>query len=234
MPDATRVPPQSVQELLIRALALQGRRVEELAQALGVGVPTQPQRAKGFVGQLVERALGADEKAGERPDFPSLGVELKTIPVNAAGQPAETTFCCSLSMLGADREIWETSRLRQRLARVLWVPVQASKIAPLAARRFGRAVMWTPSAAQSAALRADWEDLMGAVGAGRGAFVSAREGQVLQLRPKAAHGGVRTLSPAADGVAPSLPLGFYLRTSFTRQILAGGEATSESNPNGLP
>ena len=79
---------------------------------------------------------------------------------------------------------------------------------------------WTPSPAVAAGLQADWEDLMGAIGAGRGGSLSAREGRWLQVRPKAAHAGVRTLGPSADGVAQMLPLGFYLRPTFTRQIFA--------------
>ena len=37
--------------------------------ALSIAVPTDPRRSKGFVGQLVELALGADPEAGDRPDL---------------------------------------------------------------------------------------------------------------------------------------------------------------------
>ena len=67
---------------------------------------------------------------------------------------------------------------------------------------------------------ADWEKLLGAVGTGR--IPSAHEGRVLQLRPKAAHGRVLTLTAMEDGAARVLPLGFYLRASFTAALLAAG------------
>jgi DNA mismatch repair protein MutH len=211
-----RPPPATPRELEIRAEALTGHTVGEVAAALGVPLPRDPRRAKGFVGGLLERALGADPAAGEGPDFPALGIELKSIPLGARGRPAESTFVCSIRMSDADEQGRESSRLRRRLARVLFVPVDAARLAPLAARRFGAPSFWTPDAREEAALRADWEDLMGAIGAGRGGTLSAREGRVLQVRPKAASSAVRTLGPGAE---QTLPLGFYLRASFTAGLL---------------
>ena len=214
-----RAPPSSQQELLLRARALAGHSVAALAAALQVAVPRESRRAKGFVGQLAELALGADPEAGSRPDFPALGVELKTIPVGQAGRPTGSTFCCGIAMAEADRAEWQGARLRQRLARVLWLPVTDARLRPLAERRFGAAQLWSPSPAEAALLRADWEELMGWIGAGLGEALSARMGVALQVRPKAASARVRTLAPGPDGVQRVLPLGFYLRPSFTAGIL---------------
>ncbi len=223
-----RPPPATVRELEVRAGALVGRTVGEVARALGAVLPAEPRRAKGFVGTLLEHALGADADAGDGPDFAALGVELKSLPVGPGGRPAESTFVCSIRMAGADGERWETSRLRRRLARVMFVPVEAARVAALESRRFGRAVLWTPSAGEEALLRGDWEDLMGAIGAGRGGRLTAREGRVLQVRPKAPSARARTLAPGDGGPELALPLGFYLRASFTRDLLRahGGPAAA--------
>jgi DNA mismatch repair protein MutH len=213
--------PVSRRALEVRAAALAGHTVAELAAALNAAVPANSRHAKGFVGQLVEHALGADPQARERPDFPDLGVELKTIPTDADGRPVASTFVCSIAMADADRAEWASSIVRHRLACVLFVPVLARPGEPIGERKLGTARLWTPSAAVIAGLRADWEDLIGAIGAGRGGSLTAREGRWLQVRPKAAHAGVRTLGPSSDGVARMLPLGFYLRPTFTRQIFAG-------------
>jgi DNA mismatch repair protein MutH len=211
--------PQTLRELEVRAEALAGCAIADLALGLRAALPEEPRRAKGFVGSLVEAALGADPTAGERPDFLALGVELKTVPIRASGQPAESTFCCSIAMASADLEEWETSRLRRRLMRVLFVPVEAASVRQLPDRRFGAPRLWTPSCTELDLIRADWEDLMGAVGAGR--VPSAHEGQVLQIRPKAASAAERTLAAGNDGMALALPLGFYLRARFTAGVLAG-------------
>jgi DNA mismatch repair protein MutH len=203
----------------VRAQALAGCQVGELAAALGVPLPEQPRRAKGFVGQLVELALGADPLAYTRPDFPDLGVELKTLPVNACGVPSESTFCCSIAMADAAHAHWESARLRHRLGCVLWLPVHSAAVAQLCERRFGRALLWEPSDAQWQQLRADWEELMGSIGAGLGGQLSARIGVILQVRPKAAHAQVRCVGEGPDGLQSLLPLAFYLRRSFTATLV---------------
>src|SRR6185437_5831352 len=119
--------PVTRRELEIRAQALAGRSVAELAAVLHVPLPPSSRHGKGFVGQLLERALGANPLAGERPDFPHLGVELKTVPVDEHDRPIESTFCCAINLLQAEFDQWETSRLRQRLGCVLWVPVAMPK-----------------------------------------------------------------------------------------------------------
>ena len=217
-----RPEPQSLSELRIRAEALTGHTIGGLASALQMEVPTSNVRSKGFIGQLVERALGADPTAGPTPDFSGLGVELKTIPVNNEGRPTETTFCCSIKMSRADYAVWETSRLRLRLSRVLWVPVESSKLAELPDRRIGRPVLWSPSCEELEILESDWNHLMGAIGSGRGGTLSAREGEVLHVRPKAANAAVRAVAPGAQGMEMTLPLGFYLRIPFTASILLAG------------
>lgn len=226
--DARRQPePGSVAELLLRAQALEGFSVEALAGQLGFIVPDNNVRSKGFVGQLVERALGADPKAGELPDFPGLAVELKTIPVREDGRPSESTFVCSIRMESADRDEWETSRLYKRLKNVLFLPIETSKMAPLPKRRFGRAILWQPNDTDWRVLQDDWEDLMGAIGSGRGGNLSAREGTALQVRPKASDASVRTMAPGAQGVQMSLPLGFYMRAHVTQNILTCGHIIDE-------
>ena len=212
--------PQSLRELVVRAEALAGHTLGELAAALDVALPADPRSAKGLCGSLVELALGAAADAGDGPDFPDLGVELKTIPIGANGRPAESTFVCSIAMAHADREEWHTSRLRRRLACVLWVPVTAARLAPLPSRRLGRASLWRPSAQEESVLKADWEDLMGALGAGRADELTAHRGSVLQVRPKARSATVRTVGLTADGAGEVAPRGFYLRASFTAEVLA--------------
>lgn len=220
-PITQRLPtPKSIRELELRALALQGASVAELADALQARIPDDPRRSKGFIGLLVEHALGAHPNAGDRPDFLSLNVELKTLPITEHKKPKESTFCCSIAMATADEALWETSRLRQRLAHVLWLPVDASPT-PLGQRTFHRARRWQPSQAQWQVLQNDWHDLIGRIGAGAGASITAHQGQALQIRPKAANASVRTWGPGEndEGAQAMLPLGFYLRTSFTTAIL---------------
>lgn len=210
--------PSGHKELWLRACALSGHTVGALAQALGVVLADDPRRRKGFVGRLAEMALGADPLALERPDFPHLGVELKTVPVSPSGRPCQSTFVCSINLGHAADDHWAQSRLRLRLGTVLFVPYLPAEDG--AGAQFLPPLWWQPTAEEWAALEGDWEDLMGTIGAGRGDILTARIGRVLQVRPKAANARVRTLGPAEDGLQAMLPLGFYLRAGFVGGILA--------------
>lgn len=205
--------PRSVAELFERALALEGRTLSDLAAAAGYALGPLGARGKGKIGTLVERALGATGGSAARVDFPALGVELKTVPVDAAGRPRESTHVCAVRLMDADRAEWETSWVRRKLLRVLFVPV-------IEARDVGRAVLFEPTAEDDAALKADFDEIVGAIGAGGIEGLTARVGEHLQLRPKAAHGAVRTASIGPDGaVVETVPRGFYLRPRFVERIL---------------
>ncbi|WP_437552855.1 DNA mismatch repair endonuclease MutH [Sorangium sp. So ce367] len=214
-------PPRDEAELRCRAAALAGLTLADLARALDCAVPRGGVRTKGAAGALVERALGATAGSTSRPDFPHLGIELKTIPVEVTGAPQESTFVCSISLSDADRAEWETSRARAKLACVLWVPIIAAPGRPSEERRLGAPRLWRPTDAQERVLRADFEDLMGLIGIGAVEALTAHAGRWLQVRPKAASGRSRTLAFGRDGeMIAALPRGFYLRPSFTGAILS--------------
>ena len=115
--------PRSETELVIRARALAGRTIGEVAAELGLPCPLDLRRAKGFVGGLIERVLGADAGPRALPDFSALGVELKTLPVDAQGRPVESTFVCTIPLTEVANLEWEDSPVLRKLRRVLWVPV---------------------------------------------------------------------------------------------------------------
>jgi len=221
-------PPSSEDELRERALWLAGRTVGELASALGLGAPVSGVRGKGKAGDLLEKALGAEAGSAAIPDFPGLGIELKTIPVNAAGQPRESTFVCTISLADAERARWETSVARAKLAHVLFVPLIGDGKKASNERLIGAPLFWKPTPEQEAVLRADFEDAMGIIGAGGIEAITARSGRWLQVRPKAATGRVRTISFGPEGEwIKTVPRGFYLRATFTAAILKDPAATPE-------
>jgi DNA mismatch repair protein MutH len=212
-------PPLTEEDLRHRAAWLAGRTVGELAAALGVAVPPAGARGKGKVGGLVERALGASSGSAAAPDFPDLGIELKTIPVDARCVPRESTFVCTISLADAERAEWETSVARAKLRHVLFLPILADDDGA-SERRIGTPLFWRPTRRQETVLRADFEDAMGVIGAGGIEAITARTGRWMQVRPKAATGSVRTISygPEGEWIA-TVPRGFYLRASFTRALL---------------
>jgi len=213
-------PPSSEGELRARAATIAGRTLGEIASGLGLTVPSSLVRAKGWVGQLVERALGASSASRDCPDFAELGIELKTVPVDGRGRPVESTFVCTIPLRELCEVPWEQSRVRRKLDRVLWVPVQGEHGVAIAERRIGTALLWRPDEEQEALLRFDWEELSGTIGRGGIESLTAHLGRHLQVRPKAAHSRVRRRAMDAEGeLSQTMPRGFYLRATFTAEIL---------------
>ncbi|NUO52196.1 MAG: DNA mismatch repair protein MutH [Polyangiaceae bacterium] len=205
--------------LLERARAFEGRSVEEIAALARAGAPSGGRSTKGKVGELLERVLGATGGSGERVvDFPSLGLELKSIPITEQGKVLESTFVCAVRV---DEEVdFDASWVRKKLTRVLFVPIVGQRGSPLPSRRVGAAVLWEPSAAQLAELRADYDDIMGLIGIGRMEDVSGHLGKYLQLRPKARDGSPRAVAFGREGERiRTVPRGFYLRPKLTEALL---------------
>ena len=212
-------PPRDEEELRGRLERLRGRTLSDLAAALGATVPTELRRSKGFAGQLLEKALGAAAASSKGPDFPHLGIELKSVPVDASGRPLQSTFVASLELGSFDRR-WESSGVRKKLQRVAWVSIEAAPRTPLGDRRLIEARLWSPSAAEEAALRDDYEEIVELIDEGFGAQVTGHLGASLQLRPKGRNAADLRWALDEEG-APSrtAPRAFYLRPAFTAGLL---------------
>jgi DNA mismatch repair protein MutH len=211
-------PPASEAELLSRARRIAGRPLEALAGELARDIPADLTRAKGWVGNLIEDALGADASTRAEPDFTTLGVELKTIPIDERGDPRESTYVCTAALTSPGE--WRDSAVRKKLARVLWIPVEASVSIPLPARKVGSPLLWSPTPEEEEALRTDWEELAQLIASGWVESITGERGRWLQIRPKAADSRERTWGADDEGdPIQTLPRGWYLRRDFTRSLL---------------
>jgi len=192
-----------------------------VAGQMAVSVPADLRRSKGWVGQLLEQFLGASAGSRAEPDFPHLGIELKSIPVDRSGRPRESTYVCTAPLDGSLAGIWEDSWARRKLKHVLWLPVVGERAVPVAERLVGAALFWSPSQEEAAQLRQDWSELAELIQTGDLARLDAHRGSALQLRPKAANSKALTwmLDEEANWIQVN-PRGFYLRRSFTTQLLA--------------
>jgi len=214
-------PPATEAALLQQAQRLAGYSLGELAALAGLPIPPDLKRDKGWTGILLELWLGASAGSKPEQDFAALGVELKTIPIDSLGRPLETTFVCVAPLTGNTGITWESSHVRHKLKRVLWIPVEGDRTIPLAARRVGAPLIWSPDEEEDRQLRLDWEELMDMIVLGQVERITARHGEVLQLRPKAANSKALTEAIGARGEPIlTLPRGFYLKKNFTGALLA--------------
>lgn len=168
----------------------------------------------------MELCLGATASSRPEPDFQYIGIELKTLPINHIGKPKESTYVCTVPLTVEADISWSGSVVKQKLSRVLWVPVEADASIEFAQRRIGSAFLWSPDPQQEADIRTDWQELMDMIHMGEIDKISSQHGKVLQIRPKAANARALTKTATATGESGfTLPRGFYLRASFTHNLL---------------
>ena len=219
-PTLSTTIPKSEAELLVRAQNLAGMTLGEIAESMNIAVPKDLKREKGWIGLLLEQVLGASAGSRPEPDFPHLGIELISLPINYQGKPLETTFVCVAPLTGLVGASWQTSHIRNKLARVLWIPVVSERNIPVAERIVGSAFIWSPSPEEEHLLALDWQELTDMIVLGEVENIHGRHGQVLQLRPKAANSQAKTQAFNRHGQPfMTLPRGFYLKTSFTQALL---------------
>ena len=212
--------PKSVDQLLALATAIAGFSLGELAHIANISIPENFKRQKGWTGQLIELWLGAS--AGSKPtqDFPQLGIELKTIPINTHGLPLETTYVCYAPLISRPGDNWDTSNVRNKLSSVLWVPVEGERTIPIPERRIGTPFLWQPNANEYDQLKQDWTEISELILSGQIESITSRHGDALQLRPKAANGSALTEAIGTNGqIIYTRPRGYYLKKSFTQRIL---------------
>lgn len=197
-----------------------GLSLGELASMAAVRVPDNFKREKGWTGQLIEFWLGATAGSKAEQDFPELGVELKTIPIDQYGMPLETTYVCYAHLIQGGGVTWQQSSVFNKLQNVLWVPIQGERDIAPKDRIVGTPFLWSLQQHSSLALQQDWEEIMELIVTGHIETITARIGQYLQLRPKAANGSSLTDAYGPDGdIIKTRPRGFYLRKEFTHALL---------------
>lgn len=212
--------PSSEQALMRNAQNLAGLTLGELAEQAGIVIPKDLTRNKGWIGLLLEHVLGASAGSRPEPDFPHLGIELKSLPINEQAKPLETTFVSVAPLTGLVGVNWHNCYVRKKLARVLWVPVITPKDVPISERIVGTPFLWSPNAEEEALLAQDWQELTDMIVLGEVENIHGKHGQVMQLRPKAANNKARTQAFDRNGKPfMTLPRGFYLKINFTQDLL---------------
>ncbi len=213
-------PPLNLQELTHKASQLAGKTLNQLASEMNEVAPEDLKKQKGWCGQFIERCLGADGGNLPQPDFANLGIELKTLPISPSGLVQESTYVSVVNLKGHLGETWRQSVVYQKLKQVLWVPIAHQKGDKLLESRIATPFFWIMQPHEEQLLQKDWENVMEKVSLGEIHRINARMGELLQVRPKAAHSRVITETINEQGeTSQTLPRGFYLRSRFTQSLL---------------
>ena len=199
-------PPESFIELIDNLNNIVGKNFREIADLLDVNWPKSSLHAKGWAGQAVELCLGASAKSAAVPDFPNLGLELKTIPVDEEYKPLESTFLGYAPLIVKNSNFYESS-LYSKVSRMLFVLICAPREMAMARRYVVGYFFWQPSEEEMKLIKDDYEE------------ITARIGSVIQMRPKCANGKKLTtcVGPLGELIS-TRPRGFYMRRKFSTQL----------------
>lgn len=212
--------PETFEELISNLDLIIGKSIAMLAETANVPLPISPTHGKGFTGELLELILGATAQNLPIPDFPKLGLELKTIPVDRNLEPLESTFLCHAPLTNIRNLTFENSALYSKVMRVLFILITAEKQMDYTQRKIEGYFFFTPDQEQLQQLRRDFNELYEFVKTGNISQLSARYGQIIQLRPKAANGQALTDCIGPEGqIIKTRPRGFYMRREFTKKII---------------
>lgn len=212
-------PPQKWSILLDRCDKLVGKTIATIADKLQLTVPDNLKNNRGWIGNLLELALGAE--AGSKPiqDFVNLGIELKSVAINHKGEVNNDIFVSSLPINSFMLQTWHTSHLLYKLKRILFVPIEQIKEIPLANRRIGRARLWTPTAYELSQLQQDWQDILDIITEGDFNAIKNNVGKILCVKVKALNAKQSNSFIDTEGFTSKIPpLSFYLRKDFVNSI----------------
>jgi DNA mismatch repair protein MutH len=233
-----------INKILDKAKNLRGYNLKELINhfdsPIKETVPRNNKNTKGLTGQLVELLLGASAGSKPLPDFPDLGLEIKTLPIDLNGEPKETTYVCTAPLICKNNDAtssfdFKASTVYKKLAHVLWLPIIINKKSASEDKWLNRVIgnpfLWQPNKEQFNLLQTDWLELTQMLLMGDVEKVSSHYGTVLQIRPKAANSKALTTAIGSDGEKiNTIPRGFYLRTHFTKEIYLANSSGEDILP----
>lgn len=207
-------------DLMSHARKLQGKTAAEIARLVGdAGFTKQPKpTGKSGTGPLVERFFGLKPNNQSEPDFPRLGIELKTLPMKQVSRGWTVKEPTSISMIdyhAVDAQSWAEAKVRPKIAKILWVPYEHHQ-EDIRKSRFRAPFLWTPSRDDWTLFEVDYATVRGRVQAGRAHELSETLSRVLSARRKGAKNQM-TSQPHSQVKASSRA--WALKTNFTRPIL---------------
>jgi DNA mismatch repair protein MutH len=233
---------RTVKELMTYLDRMVGVPFEEILSA----VPSinyeksTPQQRKSLAGRVVETLLGEKANSRMRADLRSLGIEVKSIPLELRGPTngvplnltaREPTAITSGQAVFDDlSSSWRETHLFEKLRAVLWVPIMKHDLERYEGWYIRQPFVWMPSEDEERQLREDFEGIKdyvyGALKHGLGKpdqmpDMDRRNGLYLRLGTKAKDATTRKdFNLAGVGTFREKPRAWYIRPALTNQLIA--------------
>ncbi len=208
------------QEILARAVLLEGMRVGEIPGAMFTS--SEAARGKGEVGLAIESWFGIPPNSAAEADFLASGIELKAVPLVSSGDAdllrvKERTVVSLIDYVALARETWSTASVRKKL-RILFVFFEHLRGQPKSAFPIHHVRLWRPSGEVEERIREDWEAVATKVREGLAHELSEADGRILGPCTKGADSTSIRAQPFSD--IPAKSRAWALKPSFTYALYA--------------
>lgn len=174
---------------------------------------------KGDGGQLIEQLLGIQSSSTKGPDLPEIGLEIKTLPIDKEFRVLENTHICKITLPFSETDFFRSS-LWLKTRHILFVPIIGQRKTPMCDKILAQPFFWQAQSCDIECLKQDWFELSSLLRTGCFEKINAKIGECLHIRPKAAHGQDLCTLKVQGQYQRILPLGFYLRKSFTQKLIS--------------
>lgn len=230
--------PSDRESILSYAARLRGRTLRQLCD---IDAGAMNGANKGRLGQALEMYYFKYEpNSDQEPDFPEVGLELKTNPIkrlkNEDISAKERLVITMIDYCALVNEEWETSTVRKKLDDILLVSYLHDPEADILDYEFKYAAVQAVTDEDMAVIRADWETILAKVRAGRAHELSGSDTNYLEACTKGANAQSVRKQPFSG--EPAKQRAFALKasymTAFYRDLgLASIPRTDEERQWGL-
>lgn len=173
---------------------------------------------------MVDFLVGGEAGSNPEPDIPSLGIEVKTIPIGRGARVLQPTKVTMINYGDLFDTGWWESGAFHKLRSVLFVPIV--KFDPSRPDQWfiRRPFLWLPNETELSRLKADYDEVREIVKLKEFHRISSAnppKGQGLALHPKpsAANSKIRRTYHVGDTTVALLPRAWMLRPAFTQSLV---------------
>ena len=211
--------PKTEKELIIKSNKISGIRITDFCKPFNEFFSEKTKKSSGYLGKILEIYLGTSGKNFPIPDFPNLNIELKSLPLNKNMLPKNIVKICSTSFFPLETNYsWETSIVKRKLEKVLWIPFQSDKSVPYHRRRILQPFLSNLKGYEKI-IKEDYENIITLLFLGKLNLISPTLGKYLILKPISSNKNLTNFLNDKGELIKTNFVGFYINKKFLKKII---------------
>ena len=211
--------PENEEDLIKRAFSLTGKKIVELCEPFNKFFNEKSKKSKGYLGKILEMYLGASAGNLPIPDFPNLKIELKILPLNKNMLPkSNVKICYNSNMPTQSNYKWDSSIVKLKLNKVLWIPIEADSSIPLRERRICHPFLSHLKDYENI-IKEDYKNITYFLFSGKMEYISANLGKYLILQSISSNKNLTNYFNFDGDLIRTNFKAFYLKKNYLRKII---------------